>query len=485
MADAFKRTLGIPMGDLSQFRKRPVATLAIIIVNIAIYAITSYENFFLEVSDYWVSAGGFVPALTPMPAQWYRVFSSMFLHADFFHILFNMYFLYIFGRAVEEALGKWRFLALYMVSGAVASIFHTAFSFLGGATAYVIPAIGASGAISGVLGAYLILFPGTSLVMGWGFLFFPIFFRLKAAYYLIFWFATQVIYGYARLGGSTAVFAHAGGFMAGIALLPFVVSKERSAQFKLAYQAILPPHLTFAPSTRTRGLGRITKIILAALLVSLLFGAAYASTGLSTPKEEIKSTVVQYTYNGNLYVDYVGFQLPEVGAQISEISLDETRILLNRLYWAGMLYNKGKNDTEANETYKGELQVNVTVTIYDYEIVIPKNVPTTINLTGKYDKDGFLAKAEGVLETYIIRVNVTRAPPPYWYFYNLTLVGPVSYSFRLESQTVNLSEVTRYAGVGSLIVTAAALFITIKRDEELVLVGEEPERIWRPFTPVV
>ncbi|MEM3784001.1 MAG: rhomboid family intramembrane serine protease, partial [Candidatus Bathyarchaeia archaeon] len=161
----------MPVGGLARSKRRPLTTLTIILVNIAVYAITSYENLFLEVSNYWVSAGGFVPSLIAMPSQWYRIFASMFLHADFFHILFNMYFLYIFGRAVEDALGRWRFLILYLVSGVAASIFHTAFSFLGGATAYVIPAIGASGAISGVLGAYLILFPGTSLVMGWGFLF--------------------------------------------------------------------------------------------------------------------------------------------------------------------------------------------------------------------------------------------------------------------------------------------------------------------------
>ncbi len=132
----------------------------------------------------------------------------MFLHADFFHILFNMYFLYLFGRAAEEALGRIRYLALYFVSGIAASIFHAAFSFLGGATAYVIPAIGASGAISGVLGAYLILFPGTSIVIGSFFLYIPMFFRVKAAYYMIFWFATELIYGFARLGGGTAFFAH-------------------------------------------------------------------------------------------------------------------------------------------------------------------------------------------------------------------------------------------------------------------------------------
>jgi len=102
-----------------------------------------------------VSLCGFIPSLVGNPSQWYRVFTSMFLHADFFHILFNMYFLCVFGRAVESILGKSRFLLLYLAAGIFASIFHTAFSFIGGLSAYTVPAIGASGAISGILGAYL------------------------------------------------------------------------------------------------------------------------------------------------------------------------------------------------------------------------------------------------------------------------------------------------------------------------------------------
>jgi len=471
LADTLKRTLGIPVGDLSQFRKRPAATLAIIAVNIAVYAITSYENFFLEVGDYWVSAGGFVPALTPMPAQWYRVFSSTFLHADFFHILFNMYFLYLFGRAVEEALGKWRFLALYMVSGVVASIFHTAFSFLGGATAYIIPAIGASGAISGVLGAYLILFPGTSLVMGWGFLFFPIFFRMKAAYYLIFWFATQVIYGYARLGGSTAVFAHAGGFIAGIALLPLVANKERLIQFRLARQAAFPAYVAFTPTpAKNIGLGTTTKAIVAVLLAALLFGAAYASTGLSI-RGDVKAATIQYTFEGTPYVDYVGLQLPNIESQISSISQDTTRILLNRLYFTGLLYNK----TKAGENVSiSNWQVKLQVLVKVGRRTVPVNVDLlVIYFYGRYDEEGFLNYGRGELATQIIRIE----------YGIITLSDPLSYNFELASQTVNLTYVTQYTGIMSLVATAAALSVTIKKDRDLALIGEEPRQVLRPFTP--
>jgi len=466
----FKRSLGIPMGGYTRTKTRPAATLALIIANVAVYAVSSYQNFFVEVGDYWVSAGGFVPALIAMPTQLYRIFSSMFLHADFFHILFNMYFLYLFGRAVEEALGKLRFLALYLVSGVVASIFHTAFSFLGGASAYVIPAIGASGAISGVLGAYLILFPGTSLTMGWFFFYMPVFLRMKAAYYLIFWFATQVIYGYARLGGSTAVFAHAGGFIAGIALLPLVASKERLIQFRLArQQALFPTYVIFTPApTKSPGLGAATKAIMAVLLAALLFGAAYASTGISI-RGDIKAATLQYSFEGTPYVDYVGFQLQNFEGQLSQVSLDETRILLNRLYAAKLLYDEVKADQNVNLTnWSTKLPVKIGGRPVSVDLAI-----TSFN--GKYDGDGFLSYGVGELETQVIFIDYLGRPSVSNYM--------VHYTFVLTSQTVNLTYITQFTGILSLIATAFAFTVALTKDRDLTLIGEEPERFWRPPAP--
>ncbi|MEM2281862.1 MAG: rhomboid family intramembrane serine protease [Candidatus Bathyarchaeia archaeon] len=466
----FKRSLGIPMGGYTRIKTRPWATIALIIANVAVYAVSSYQNFFLEVGDYWVSAGGFVPSLIAMPTQLYRLFSSMFLHADFFHILFNMYFLYLFGRAVEDVLGKLRFLALYIVSGIAASIFHTAFSFLGGATAYVIPAIGASGAISGVLGAYLILFPGTSLVMGWMFFYFPVFFRMKAAYYLIFWFATQVIYGFARLGGSTAVFAHAGGFIAGMAVLPLVASKDRIVQFRLArQQALFPAYVVFAPTpAQSAGLGRTTKAVMAVLLALLLFGAAYASSGLSI-RGDIKSATIQYSFEGTPYMDYVGFQLANIESQLASVSLDETRILLNRLYAARLLYDEAKADQHVNlNNWNTKLLVRVGGRPVSVDLAI-------ISFDGKYDGDGFLSNGVGELETQVILIDYYGRPSVSEYL--------VHYAFELASQTVNLTYITQYTGLLALVATAAALAVAITKDRDLTLISEEPERLWRPFTP--
>ena len=462
----FKRSLGVPMGGPVRTKTRPWATIAIIIANIAVYAISSYENFFLEVSDYWVSAGGFVPSLVAMPTQLYRIFSSMFLHADFFHILFNMYFLYLFGRAVEEALGRMRYLALYFVSGIAASIFHTAFSFLGGATAYVIPAIGASGAISGVLGAYLILFPGTSLVMGWFFLYIPMFFRMKAAYYLVFWFATQVIYGFARLGGSTAVFAHAGGFIAGVALLPLVASKERLVQFRLArQQALFPAYVIFTPTlVKNPGLGKTTKVVMAVLLAALLFGAAYASSGLSI-RGQIKAATIQYVCNETPYLDYLGVQLPNVWEQLYNIQLDETRVLMRRLCAAGLLYDSNKR---SEDLFIEELKAKVRIELYAGGFVYADLLIRNFN--GSFDGDGFLQRGEGDVITQAVDIYTGKK-------------YPANYHFKLASQTVELTYVTQYTGLVSLVATAAALAVALTKDKDLTLIGEEPERLWRPLTP--
>ena len=465
---SIKRSLGIPMGGPVHTKTRPWATIGLIIANAAVYAASSYQNFFLEISDYWVSAGGFVPSLVAMPTQLYRIFSSMFLHADFFHILFNMYFLYLFGRAVEGALGRWRYLVLYFVSGIAASIFHTAFSFLDGPTAYVTPAIGASGAISGVLGAYLILFPGTSLVMGWVFIYFPVFFRMKAAYYLIFWFATQVIYGYARMGGSTAVFAHAGGFIAGMAVLPLVASKERLTQFRLArQQAFFPAYVILTPTCiKSPGLGAATKAVIAVLLTALLFGAAYASSGLSI-QGNIKAATVQYSFEGKPYMGYVGFQLQNIEDQISQVSLDETRILLNRLYAAKLLYDKVKANQEVNLNNR---DVRLLMRVGGRSVTVDMSV---ICFSGRYDGDGFLSFGIGELETQVILIDYLGRVSVSDYF--------VHYSFRLDSQTVDLTYITQYTGILSLVATVSALAVALTKDKDLTLISEESGKFWRPF----
>ena len=437
----------------------PLATSIIIAVNVFAYALSTYENFFSMVSDYWVGVGGFVPVLMTSLEQAYRVLSSMFLHADIFHIFFNMYFLYVFGRAVEEALGGWRLSALYVASGIVASIFHTAFSFISGLPAYAIPAIGASGAISGVLGAYLMLFPGTSLVL-W-IPFFPLaFFRLRASYYLIFWFATQVIYGYARLGAGVAFFAHAGGFVAGMALLPMLVSREGLHCLKVARSHPWPSYVVFMPLAK-RGLSGATKAMIAALVASLVIGAACASSGVFV-EGRAKAVTLEYTVEGEDRIDFAVFKLPDVEEQIAKIPSDATRILLSRLEAAGLLYDVSKADKEVSlRNVEGRVSLIVRGVRVEPRLSIKY-------FEGTYDRDGFLQRCSGELWTQVVYIG-TRT---------VSLGEPVNYEFQLGARTVDLALLTQCTGMASLAVAIVALVVALTKDKDLTLISEEEARFW-------
>lgn len=444
--------MGVPVGVSVGIRRVPAALLLIVIANVLAYVATSFRGALLQVEDYWVRAGGFAPVLAASPDQWYRVLTSTFLHADLFHLLFNMYTLYLLGRAVEDALGRARFLVLYVASGVAAAVFHTTFSFLGGPEAYSIPAIGASGAISGVLGAFLLLFPGASLLVGWVFPF-PVFFRVRAAYYLIFWFATQVLYGYARLGGGVAVFAHAGGFVMGMALLPLVASRQRLAQLRAGPSALLS-YLLFGP-VRREGLGAGARAVVAALIASLLAGAAYASAGLP-PLGEVKVPTVRYALDGARYIDYAGLELKDVEGQLANVPLDATRVLLNRLYAAGLLYDESKaGRSELVSEWTTELLVRVRGR------AVPVGL-TVLYFSGSYDSEGFLRRGEGSLITQVVYVDALG---------RVSVSPPVSYDFELTSQTVDLGYLTQLTGLLSLVAAAASLAAVVRKDREVAVVG--------------
>jgi hypothetical protein len=94
---------------------------------------------------------------------------------------------------------------------------------------------------------------------------------------------------------------------------------------------------------------------------------------------------------------------------------------------------------------------------------------------GRYDEEGFLNYGKGELATQIIQIDS---------YGRITLSDLVSYDFELSSQTVNLTYITQYTGIVSLVATAAALSVTLKKDRDLALIGEEPRRVWHPFTPI-
>jgi membrane associated rhomboid family serine protease len=154
------------------------------------------------------------------------VFTSMFLHGSWFHILGNMWFLWIFGNNIEDVMGHARYLVFYLLSGVAAAAAQT-FS----APHSAIPMIGASGAISGVMGAYLILFPRVKVhtLLFLGFFFTTI--AVPAYLMLVYWFLIQVLGGLPALGGTAdgggvAFFAHVGGFASGVVLVKAFVREE-------------------------------------------------------------------------------------------------------------------------------------------------------------------------------------------------------------------------------------------------------------------
>jgi membrane associated rhomboid family serine protease len=152
--------------------------------------------------------------------SWMTLITSLFLHGGWLHLLGNMLFLWIFGDNIEDAMGHVRYLIFYLVCGVVASLAHALFNF-----SSTSPLIGASGAISGVLGAYLILHPKARVLV----LFMNIIpMRLPAVIVLLFWFGLQFVNAAADAGGAgggTAWWAHVGGFAVGIALV-FVLRRR-------------------------------------------------------------------------------------------------------------------------------------------------------------------------------------------------------------------------------------------------------------------
>lgn len=229
----------IPIRDDNPTRRVPWVTIALIGINLAVFAYElTLEPSALE--TFWVR-WAFVPArflATPLAsAQFATLFTAMFMHAGWVHVAGNLLYLWIFGNNVEDRLGPLGFIAFYLATGVIAALAQLAA--VPGATT---PTLGASGAIAGVLGAYLLLFPGASVVT-----IIPVFIFIEVARvpaYLVigFWFVLQLGSGLASLGadaaaGGVAWFAHIGGFCAGLLLAVPAALNSRSRRRPQAYRA--------------------------------------------------------------------------------------------------------------------------------------------------------------------------------------------------------------------------------------------------------
>lgn len=229
----------IPLKNLRPRTHFPAVTLALIVVNFIV--------FFYQLTLDPRALQSFIMTYSMIPARaqlalahsqytlaqgFFPLFTSMFLHAGWLHIIGNMWFLWLFGPNVEDRLGHLPYLVFYLVCGLGAGIAQTLFSL--GST---IPGLGASGAIAGVLGAYVVFFPSSRILTLVTLFFWWFFARLPAVLFIGLWFAVQFLSGLSSLGsaqgGGVAWWAHVGGFLLGMLL----VSGMRRNQPEIYYDS--------------------------------------------------------------------------------------------------------------------------------------------------------------------------------------------------------------------------------------------------------
>ena len=202
----------IPLRDVIPSRTTPVVTVAIIVVN----ALVFFREFSLgsEINEFIISYG-----LIPAAFSWATLFTSMFVHGGFLHFAGNMLYLWIFGDNVEDRMGHGRFLTFYLLCGVAAALAQTIMS-----PDSVVPMVGASGAIAGVMGAYFVMYPHSRIVTLVPIFFFIQLIEIPAIFFLGIWFVMQFLSGVGSVAtavgrepaGGVAFWAHVAGFAAGV-----------------------------------------------------------------------------------------------------------------------------------------------------------------------------------------------------------------------------------------------------------------------------
>jgi len=247
----------IPIRDTIPSRNYPVVTTAIIGINLLVYLMQLSQG---GGGDRFVYILGLVPARYSDPRlshyfttgqQLFSLFSFMFLHGGFWHLLGNMWSLWIFGDNVEDRLGPLRYLVFYLACGLASGLSHLILN-----TGSNVPTIGASGAIAGVMGAYFILYPRAKILTLVPIIIIPLFFEIPAYFFLGFWFLLQFLNATAGHGtaGGIAWWAHIGGFIFGIIFLKLfrilpdtgvsrMISKATAKKHTERLQVIRPVYL--------------------------------------------------------------------------------------------------------------------------------------------------------------------------------------------------------------------------------------------------
>jgi membrane associated rhomboid family serine protease len=231
----------IPLRDNIPSFRRPYINYLLITATVLIFLVEMASGPYLQKI---VDNFGFVPrrfigelwdGFQPLPEVFLPLLTSIFLHGGWLHLIGNMWFLYIFGDNVEDALGHGRYLLLYTASGMGANFIYLLFSPFS-----PLPLVGASGAIAGIMGAYFFLFPGARILTLVPIFFFPTFWELPAYIFLGFWFFLQFLFGtFSSIGpptatGGVAWWAHVGGFLVGVLLLHLLAPQRVRLKFRRA-----------------------------------------------------------------------------------------------------------------------------------------------------------------------------------------------------------------------------------------------------------
>jgi len=202
----------IPLRDVIPSRTTPYVTISLIVVNVLVFL---YEFSLADRVNEFIIAFGLIPAAF----SWATLLTSMFLHGGFLHVAGNMLYLWIFGDNVEDRFGHGRFLVFYLLCGTVAALAQTIMS-----PDSVIPMVGASGAIAGVMGAYFVMYPHSRIVTLLPIFIFIQLIEVPAIFFLGIWFLMQFLSGVGSIAtaasrepaGGVAFWAHVAGFAAGV-----------------------------------------------------------------------------------------------------------------------------------------------------------------------------------------------------------------------------------------------------------------------------
>jgi membrane associated rhomboid family serine protease len=212
----------IPLRDTQPSSGFPAVTIALIVMNVAVFlheiSLSSWEL------NHFIAAYGVVPARF----QYKDLLTSMFLHGGWLHLIGNCWFLWIFGDNIEDVVGHARFLMFYLLCGVAAGLVHVLVN-----PDSPVPTVGASGAIAGVMGAYMLKFPHSHILTLVPIFIFVTTFEIPALLMLAYWFAIQIFSGLGSVGysniskGGVAWFAHVGGFIAGMVLVKLLGTSDR------------------------------------------------------------------------------------------------------------------------------------------------------------------------------------------------------------------------------------------------------------------